>query len=293
MQVAKLRWILYAVLLFALYWAVLPADTPRIPDGILPISQAHRIVAEDLQLTHERIDTALLGSSLSEVMPKIALRPIRSLALTGGSATTGAQLLRAFDHAPKVVLIEANVLGRPADRDLLSDVLSPARMWVVEHCRACRSRNRPLTVALTVVSHLRTKPMSDIEEDALYLGSPRGGPPAPELLAVQMEASTRPPDAAALKQSLDELAPVVDWLEQKGTRVVFVDMPMHRAAVYGPYNQATLAAVAARFPESRYTWFRFRDREYDTSDGHHMTYPEARIVAQELARRVASLPPRQ
>ena len=103
----QFRWLGYAALFFAAYTAILPRDNAKIPDGLLTIFQAHRVVGEDFLMRTDRLDAVLVGSSLAAMLPQIGLQPVYNLAMSGGSALTGLRLVAASGHMPRVVFIEA------------------------------------------------------------------------------------------------------------------------------------------------------------------------------------------
>jgi len=273
----------YAVLLFAAYAALIPRADSVIPDGILTIFQSHRVIGEDYLLRTDRPEVVLVGSSLSAVLPQIALRPVYNLAMSGGSSLTGIRLLGAVERAPRLVIIESNVLIRPADEELLSELLNPISLWIKRMCQACRTRNQPTTVALSYVSKLRLKPLSDEEQDRLNMTAR----PSPDMVrrmsAVQLEGSRVAADQAAMKNVLDNLSSLIGELERRGIRVMFVELPMDSELISTPYYQSVLSAAKARFPAVRYEWLTFTDGTYQTRDGAHLIYPEARAVAKRIA----------
>lgn len=280
----------YALLLFAGYAAIIPSADSVIPDGILTIFQSHRVIGEDFLLRTDRPRFVLVGSSLSAVLPQRALRPVYNLAMSGGSTLTGMRLIDAMEGAPQLVFIEANVLIRPADEELLAELLNPISLRIKRLCAACRTRNQPTTVALSYVSKLRLKPLSEEEQDRLNMMARPNDDRLRRMSAVQIEGASSAVDKIALGKVLSALSSLMDDLERRGTRIVFVEMPMHPDVANTPYYQSILPAVKARFPAARYQWLTFSDRTYETSDGAHLIYSEASVVARRIADFAAGSP---
>src|SRR5262245_27252403 len=66
-------------------------------------------------------DIVLLGSSLTFRLKEeyFATPRLRNLALAGGSPVTGLEIVASQPNLPKLILIETNVLSRPADTALV------------------------------------------------------------------------------------------------------------------------------------------------------------------------------
>ncbi|ODM75698.1 hypothetical protein A6X20_31770 [Bradyrhizobium elkanii] len=92
----------------------------------------HAITAR--YLNHSSHQAVIAGTSLSGRMLDDYFAPanIENLALSGGSTVTGLKLVAEAEPAPKLVLIEANILGRSVNQDLIdratqTSVLRPIR----------------------------------------------------------------------------------------------------------------------------------------------------------------------
>jgi hypothetical protein len=256
---------------------------PVIPEGLLTIFQSHRVIGEDFLLRTDRPKAVLVGSSLSALLPQIALKPVYNLAMSGGSSLAGMRLVEVAEPAPRLLFIEANLLIRPADEELLSELLNPILLRIKRICDACRTMNQPVTVALSYVSKLRLKPLSEEEQDRLNMTARANPKTLRRGLSVQLEGTDSVVDPIAMHGVLDRLSSQIGELERRGTRVVFVEMPMHPDLIGTPYYRSGLDAAKARFPAPRYEWISFTDRTYETSDGAHLIYPDARAVAVRIS----------
>lgn len=279
----NVRWPVYALVLLAVYSVLLPPRERAIPDGVLTISQAHRVKAEDFLLHGDDPQVLLVGSSLSAALPREALRGVYNLSFAGGSASTGLRLIEARAKTPKVLFIEVNMLTRPSDELLLAEVINTATLSLKRWCAACLARNQPLTVGLSYLSWWRLKESDEQKMSGATVATAASMTHSAALLATNLESASKSVTAGAMNHLSQDLAPRLESLRRAGTRIVFVDMPLHPQVASAAYNQSSLAVVQARFPQNAWEWLRFQDREYSTGDGMHLQYPDARSVALRIA----------
>ena len=279
----RLLWLGYAVGLFLVYATVVPRLEQVIPEGLLTIFQSHRVIGEDFLLRKDRPAAVLVGTSLSSLLPRIALAPVYNLAMSGGSSLAGMRLLMATEPAPRVLFIEANLFIRPADEDLLAELLNPVALRIKSICDACLARNQPVTLALSIVSNLRLRPLSESEQDRLNVTVAANPEVQRRGLTMHLKGSDSPVSPDKMRTVLDALSLQIRELEQKGTRVIFVEMPMHPDLIGAAYYQSGLAAAKAKFSPLLHQWISFTGRNFETSDGAHLIYRDAREVAAELS----------
>src|SRR5215475_14349963 len=98
----------------------LPATTTR--DGAL--LTLNRYVKEPIP------DVVLVGSSLTFRLSEEYFETprLRNLALAGGSPLTGLEIVAHQSQIPKIILVETNVLSRPADEVLVEKYTSKGRV---------------------------------------------------------------------------------------------------------------------------------------------------------------------
>ncbi len=280
-RISSFCWVGVALALCAAYALALPPQPVDLPDGVLTLSQSHRVTGEDFLLATAPPRAILVGSSLSAVLPPRALGSLHNLALSGGSAFTGLHLAVQAARRPERVLIEVNVLERPADQMLLDELTQPALLRLKEWCVACRTRNQPVTVALAALSRWRLRPLSAQDQERANAAARQEL--HPQAFAIQLDAARRPVDLRVLDARVSELGALVARLEERGTRITFVEMPVHPAIAVQVHQRSVVDAVRHRFPPGRYAWMDFRDRDYGTTDGVHLTYLDGRAVAHALA----------
>jgi hypothetical protein len=283
-------WLGVSVALFAAYALLLPPQPRDVPDGVLTLSQAHRVTGEEYLLAEPPPTAVLVGSSLSAILPAIALKPVYNLALSGGSTLTGLRLTAASAHVPALIFVEVNVIERPADETLLQELTQPLSLRLKTWCNACRTRQQPLTVALAALSRLRLQPLSAEEADRIAGAAPQAL--NPQGFAIQRTGGEKPVDAGALQIRLTELASLYETLSRRGSRIVFVELPVHPQIASSIHQRTVVQAVLERFPPERFDWIRFSDREYATTDGAHLTYADGRVVGRAISAASRVDPPR-
>src|SRR5882762_7331672 len=166
-------------------------------------------------------DVVLVGSSLTFRLKEeyFATRGLRNLALAGGSPVTGLEIVANQPQLPKLILVEANVLGRPTDAALVERYsrgdtepffFRPVRAAVAAYEQRLHA---PLTYEQVApdLRRLVAQPPSDFD-NRIYADR-----------ALQQFNAEDPVNAARLNvKRIQELIRIV---EQRGTRVLLFELP--------------------------------------------------------------------
>ena len=222
----------------------------------------------------------IAGSSMAARLPADALPAgCYNLAMAGGGALTGLEIVLRTTPAPQVVLVEANdTLFREADQTVLRSVFQPITFRLRALFPVLGDAYQPVSIATRLLRE-RFNLMRDGAE-----------PPLPphvyeELFAMQRQAQQQVPPPQMLAAALDRLGGVVQRVQARGVHVAFFEIPIAPGLDDSPLRIATRQALAARFPPPRHTWLPRADaRDYVTRDGVHLQAASARQFAAFLGR---------
>jgi hypothetical protein len=226
-------------------------------------------------------DTVLAGSSLAFRLPLSVLGPhIANLALAGGTPATGLVLLERSMQRPKLVLIEVNMLARPADQAAVQALLGFPQRQLRGSLRAFRTGYDPVNVTERALQALLHKTDEDLipQPDAIR-----------QMIASQRLTMSRPPDAGMLRRNLNEAAALISKLEARGIRVGFFEMPIDSNLTDLPAEKILRQAVWQRFPAGRFCWLALGvPGGAHTLDGIHLLSDDAALVAGQVVKQRAT-----
>lgn len=221
------------------------------------VKAQHFLYAEDT-------DTAMVGTSLSARILPDSIPSVRSVAFGGCAAEDGLRLILSKPTVPHCVLIEANLLFRKGNDELIDKmtkgVIPQLKRWIP----SLRECNEPICL----LSGLMIKAA--------------GMNPQAATMSVDMEqlkenikrliADDKPLSKTELRQRTDIIKSLVMQLEQKGTKLIFFEMPVNQEAYHLKELEQTRQAVRMAFPNSRYTYLPNDTTTYLTTDGLHLDF---------------------
>jgi hypothetical protein len=231
-------------------------------------------------------DVVLVGSSIAFRLKEeyFATPDLRNLALAGGSPVTGLEIVANQPRLPAIILVEMNVLARPADVALVERYsrgdteplfFRPVRAAVAAYEQR---RHAPLTheQAAFNLSRLVEQRPSDFD-NRIYL----------EQALQQFDAEDPAPTAQLNAKRIDAL---IRALEQRGTRVLLFELPYSEPIEGSRYAAITRQVVHAAFPDSkRWLPIEVNRSELRWGDGVHLDERSAVIVTQAMERALASV----
>jgi hypothetical protein len=256
----------------------LPATTTR--DGSL--ITLNRYVNEPIP------DIVLVGSSLSfrlkeEYFPTPS---VRNLALAGGSPLTGLAIVANRSKIPRIVLVETNVLSRSVDAGLVEkySTADGAAPWFTRPIRTAIAlyenwMHAPPTreqAASTRARLLDQRP--EQFDNRIYVDR------AFQQLDVDEETS-------AVRENAESIRQLIGLLEQRGARVLLLDVPYMDRIEEARSVKATSAIIHAAFPErARWVSIVVDRHELRWADGVHLDERSALIVSQAIDDALRALP---
>jgi hypothetical protein len=250
----------------------LPATTTR--DGALLILD--RYVREPIP------DVVLVGSSLTFRLSEEYFETprLRNLALAGGSPLTGLAIVARQSQLPKIILVETNVLSRPADDVLVEKY---AREQHVEPLLL-----RPLRSAVASYENWMHKPASHSQvADALNRLIMQA--PSDFDNRVYVERSVSGLDALdpspVVRMSVEIMRGLIPELERRGAKVFLFELPYLDQVENTRSAMITREVVHAAFPEpSRWLPIDVARSELRWADGVHLDERSALITARSMEK---------
>ncbi|MFQ5509955.1 MAG: hypothetical protein ACE5FN_11565 [Leptospirillia bacterium] len=241
----------------------------------------------------------IAGSSLSWRLDATLLpEDLENLAFGGMSAQDGLRLLVRSGMAPELVLVEVNYLPRPERPGFSDGLFMPGMYSARQHIAALREQKRPLGVIGTFLGRI-IRGMGDMfkradmqrpiaSAHATGAGAVGGGQLFDKFLVKQLEGHAHPVPPKSLASTRKNVAPLLDALAGRGTRVVFFQLPGHPDICDSPRIQSTLELVHTSF--SGYPYIELGNcHSVATTDGIHLDPDSARRITRELLEQLPEL----
>jgi hypothetical protein len=255
----------------------LPSTTTR--DGTLII--LNRYVREPTP------DVVLVGSSLTFRLKEeyFATPGLRNLALAGGSPVTGLEIVSSQSRLPRVILVEVNVLSRPADTALVEKysrsgnaeplLFRPIRTAVAAYENWLHAPINHAQAA-PALSGILEQPPSDFDNH-IYVDR-----------ALQQFNAEDP--AAAVRLNVERIEQLIRTIEPRGTRVLLLELPYSGQLEDARSVKITREIAHARFNDpNRWLHIDFSRAELRWADGVHLDERSAAIVTQSIDQALFSL----
>jgi len=168
-------------------------------------------------------DVVLVGSSLTFRLKEeyFATPRLRNLALAGGSPVTGLEIVANQPRLPRLVLVEANVLSRPADTALVEKYSKGGNAEPLFF--------RPIRTAMAAYENWLHAPVSHTQV-SLALGRLLEQPPSDFDNRVYADRALQQSDAedptVAVQANVTRIEQLIAALERRGARVLLYSFPI-------------------------------------------------------------------
>lgn len=215
-------------------------------------------------LYDEDADTAMIGTSLSARILPDSIPSVRSVAFGGCAVEDGLRLILSKPKVPHCVLVETNLFLRNGNDELVEKMTKGIIPQVKRWIPSLRESNEPICL----LSGLMIKAA--------------GINPQAAAMTVNMEqlkesikrhlADDKSLSETELAQRMETIKPLLIQLEQKGTKLIFFEMPIHQELYHLKELEQTRQAVRKAFPKTRYAYLPNDTTTYLTTDGLHLDY---------------------
>ena len=255
----------------------LPATTTR--DGTL--ITLNRYAREPVP------DVVLVGSSVTFRLKEeyFETPKLRNLALAGGSPVTGLEIVAGQSRLPKIVLVETNVLSRPADAALIE-----------RYSRSDRGEPlffRPLRTAVAAYENWLHAPVTHAQVSGglrrLLKQTPGDFDNRVYVARAVQEFNAEDPTTAA-RINVAKIQQSIVAIENRGARVLLLEIPFAGELESTRSAIITREMVHGQFPDpDRWLKIDAQRHELRWADGVHLDERSAAIVVQSIDGALASL----
>ena len=239
--------------------------------------QENQIKAENyIYGNSSKLNKVIVGSSLSCRLVMQELPGFYNLALNGQSIFDGLDIIKQKSTLPKTVFIETNVIWRPERKDFANDLFSPITYYSKKYIPSLRNNKQPLALTRNYYNKISG-----------FISRKTGANPIPakapvnHLFGKTLEDNKlrytkfSPED---LEEQFTVLKADIEYLKQKGTQVIFYEMPVNPQIKNAPLAQLIRKKLAAYFPESEYSYIKLpANSAVVTTDGLHLDPKEAMV----------------
>jgi hypothetical protein len=230
----------------------------------------------------------LIGSSLTVRLSEgfFAHPDLRNLAIGGGSILSGLEIVASYPRLPPLILVEANVLSRGANPDLVqkySNNFSKARIALA----------RPIRLAAAHYQSWLSRPRNDDQERAGVLALIHQ-PPADysnaDTVERQLQADNKDAFLEESQNHATELSAIVKLLQDRGSRVYFYQLPYQAELNHSRYAEAARDVMQQAFPDpGRWLDLKYPLEQLRWADGVHLDERSAVLVAQSIDHAIDGL----
>jgi len=259
------------------------------------------IAAEEIIYKSNTPHTVVVGSSLAaRLNSEMFSGDVFMLSFSGKSVFDGLSILEKSKLAPRVLLVEINVLTRPRDDSFIDPLFQQPFYTLKRYLPALRERNRPLTDlkrAILETRRLLFKRNKKENTDSPKKSSVRLGkevdssyktPMFDRMLEMQVISQKSIPDKHTTEDIMKELKLRVDVLMSRGSKVVLFEMPTHPSLCNSPQTIHMRAAINDTFTNNQYLILPPPNcSDFSTTDGIHLPLPEAKRYAIDLQKQLS------
>ncbi len=230
-------------------------------------------------------DIALVGSSITWRLKEeyFSLPRVRNLALAGGSPVTGLAIIANQRKLPRIILIETNVLSRPVDTALVEKFSGAGS--------SASQFQRPVRTAVAAYEAWNHAPLDHARARAaleqLLKNAPSNFDNQAYVDRGRKEMNKEDPTNAA-RHNVQNLTQLIERVEQRGSRVFLIEVPLSAPIEGSRSVRTTEAIVHEAFPDPD-RWLRIDPpmAELRWADGLHLDERSAVIVVQSIERALA------
>ncbi len=219
----------------------------------------NRVRMEDfLYENHSAKIGVIVGTSLSA---NVHHPDLVNLSFRGGSALTALEILCIAEQLPETILIEANLLYQPVDREMVEKFESDQRVTFP----MLQDRYRPMSLLLGAI-----KGKSENRDPSVNLQSSRklNATTKAKKLPVHLASAAVRLSSEELTTALALVQENVEKLEGLGSRVIFYLTPIDAEVVGQPRHQQWRKSFVEAFPNRPVEHLAISDES--TSDGIHL-----------------------
>jgi hypothetical protein len=252
-------------------------DIPELP-SLTKDSEQSAAVKEYLRGTASQI--TLVGTSLTHRLSEQFFLPlhVRNLGIPGTSTLTGLEIIASYRKIPKLILLEANVMEWPTDRDLIKKFSGGITILRPIQSAVAYFNNRPKEPERVgpALDEILNQSPADYDNRAFV-----------ERAWTEWNATN---NDELIKDHIRELGRIVSSLEARGSQVYFYELPLAGNLAKSHIAVLTRTAMHQQFttttrwlsPQYAVSELRFRDHA-------HLDERSALIVSRAMETEIVTL----
>lgn len=239
--------------------------------------------AQDYIFRDKMPQTVLVGSSLSERIKTEKISGVYSLAFSGLSILDGIEVIRQKKVLPKTIIVEINVLEKGANPDFLKSISNPLLNFFRAKIPALRADARPIAYAMKIINYPVRRIVTKKKDEAVSVNLNKS------LIENQIKEYSNLSDTSIISSNFNELKYQIKYLESKGCRIIFLEMPVDSALQNLPRVTFINTLFRNSFKSIDYDYIYSRNKAYETTDGIHLTEESANKFTEYLIHKMENI----
>jgi hypothetical protein len=259
--------LLISILFFVAYGIFLEFGPKPTQAKTQSLWQSNQLCIEEFFRATKTPEVVLVGSSLAVQLDfKTNNSCVYNMALGGDSALTGLSALTRSRHTPRKVYIEINVPQLGINKDLIDKATGVLpKLFSIFHVE-----NMPINLVYSFLLQTKNNNSSSEVNEAVRQNA----------ISVQRQNNSQKLTSESLTKRMNEFNILVKDLENKGTKVIFFEMPIYSDLENTPVAIQIRTAFKQAFPINQFIGFDELSNglTIKTKDGLHLTLDEAKDV---------------
>lgn len=211
-----------------------------------------------------KTDTVMVGTSLSGRIIQDSIPFIKSVSFGGCSVEDGLRIILSKKDAPKIVLVETNLLLTDGNTEFVSKItdgiIPTFRYWIP----SLREQYEPICIfASLLIKSTGINPQVGMVKVNMNLLN--------ESINRHLKEDRLMPDEW-MKRRGKTINTLISKLEEKGTRFVFFEMPVNERLLHLKKFNQVRDLTKKEFPNNKYLYLQPDTSKYLTTDGLHLDY---------------------
>ncbi len=249
------------------------------------------------------LEIVMVGSSLSQHFRSEYFKSfdIYNLSLSGGSAMSGLEIIANSRFKPKVILIEANLIYRDADKKLAADFSTSNEKF--DKIRFLVRDFQPIKTLLANLLNKGQNPDVMLKNPETIADEKESYRLRAEVLLSQLPGKSA--DQARqierfhedekfnfeepAKCNLERILEIADGLSKQGVQVIFYELPFPDLVMGAKFSEGVRQIIQNRLASSSIPpliTFSIDENKLSWPDAHHLDERSSIIVGRDLERQV-------
>ena len=262
-----LQSIIVMLVLFVVYTIAIQISKPNIVFSQNQY-QSNVIFAQNFLYLDEKPPAVIVGSSMATRMQFEKEDNVYNLAFGGGGPLTGLDIIRQSGFVPKEIYMESNVFSMVSDQKFLDKLFTPFIFELRGKIVALQEKYQVLNIVGNKIYQLAGRSQKEKLEQKVD-----------EKLLDRLVNDALASHQTFLMKEKDTLLKKwhvnVDYFRQKGTKLIFFEMPNDSRLVNTDGRKALRKLIKTEFPRIVYIKENNQEDFYKTGDGIHLTLKSA------------------